>query len=106
MPISFPGAHVPKDMTRTGIGWYVANPLSTQNLGDMMLERHLRFDHSTMNRWVITYSPQLEATFFASVRYGAVGDSWRLIRQEKAYESQERKQQVMAQSMPEHRHTD
>jgi putative transposase len=77
MPISFPGAHVPKDMTRTGIGWYVANPLSTQNLGDMMLERHLRFDHSTMNRWVITYSPQLEATF--SRRKRPVWSRWRLV---------------------------
>jgi hypothetical protein len=37
MPIRFPGAHVPKDMTRTDIGWYVAGPLRTQNLGDMML---------------------------------------------------------------------
>jgi hypothetical protein len=26
MPISFTGAHVPKDMTRTGIGWYVPIP--------------------------------------------------------------------------------
>ena len=68
MPISFPGAHVPKEMTRTGIGWYVAGPLPTQNLGDMMLERHLRVDHSTMNRWVITYSPQFEATCYRRTR--------------------------------------
>lgn len=77
MPISFTGAHVPKDMTRTGSGWYVADPLRTQNLGDMMLERHLRFDHSTMKRWIITYSPQLEAKFYR--RKHPVWSRWRLV---------------------------
>jgi transposase-like protein len=68
MPISFTGAHVPKDVTCTGIGWSVADPLRTQNLGDMRLKRHLRFDHSTMNRWVITSSPQFEATCYRRTR--------------------------------------
>jgi transposase-like protein len=68
MPISFTGTHVPKDMTRTGSGWDVAELLSTQNLGDMRLERHLRCDHFTMNRWVITSSPQFEATCYRRTR--------------------------------------
>ena len=77
MPTSFTGAHVPKDMTCIAIGWDVADLVRTQNLGDMRFERHLRCDHSTMNCWVITYSPQLEAT--CSRRTRPVWSHWRLV---------------------------
>src|SRR6266436_5632783 len=37
-----------------------AYPLSTRHVEELMEERGVEGDHSTMNRWVIRYSPQLE----------------------------------------------
>ena len=41
-----------------------------------MLERGVRVDHATINRWVIKYSPQLEAAFRRRKR--PVWVSWRM----------------------------
>jgi len=46
-----------------GVRWYVAYPLSTRHVEELMEERGVELDHATMNRWVIKYSPQLEEAF-------------------------------------------
>ena len=74
--ISFKGAHFPKEVILMGVRWYVAYPLSTRHVEALMEERGVEVDHSTMNRWVITYSPQLEAAFHRRTR--PVWVSWRL----------------------------
>src|SRR5262245_4287499 len=56
--------------------WYVAYPLSTRHVEELMEEHGVEVDHSTINRWVIKYSPQLEETFHRRKR--AVWVSWRL----------------------------
>ena len=61
MAISFKGAHFPQDSILMGVRWYVAYPLSTRHVEELMLERGVHVDHSTINRWVIKYSPQLSA---------------------------------------------
>ncbi len=76
MAISFKGAHFPKEIILTCVRWYVAYPLSTRNLEEMMRERQVSVDHSTINRWVIKYSPQLEAVFHRRKR--PVWVSWRM----------------------------
>src|SRR5262245_17886562 len=76
MAISFKGAHLPKEIILTGVRWYVAYPLSTRHVEELMRERDVQVDHSTINRWVITYSPQLEAAFHRRKR--PVWVSWRL----------------------------
>lgn len=58
------------------VRWYLAYPLSYRNLEEMMRERGVSVDHSTINRWVRTYSPQLEAN--SRTRKRSVGTSWRL----------------------------
>jgi putative transposase len=63
MAISFKGAHFPKDVILTCVRWYVAYPLSTRHVEELMQERGVTVDHSTINRWVVKYSPQLEAAF-------------------------------------------
>jgi putative transposase len=63
MAISFKGAHFPKDVILTCVRWYVAYPLSTRHVEELMQERRVTVDHSTINRWVVKYSPQLEAAF-------------------------------------------
>ena len=37
---------------------YVASALSYRDIEELLGERNIRVDHSTINRWVIAYSPQ------------------------------------------------
>jgi transposase-like protein len=60
MAISFKGAHFPPDILLMGVRWYVAYPLSTRHVEELMLERGVHVDHSTINQWVVKYRPQLE----------------------------------------------
>jgi putative transposase len=76
MAVSFKGAHFPQAIILTGVRWYVAYPLSTRHVEELMEERGIHVDHSTINRWVIKYSPQLEDAFHRRKR--PVGRSWRL----------------------------
>jgi putative transposase len=76
MAISFTGAHLPQDMILMGVRWYVAYPLSTRHVEELMLERGGHVDHSTINRWVIKDSPQREEAFHRRKR--AVWVSWRM----------------------------
>ena len=63
MAVSFKGAYFPPEVTLIGIRWYLAYPLSTRHVEELMEERGVNVDHATMNRWVITDSPQLEEAF-------------------------------------------
>src|SRR4029450_4510260 len=74
--ISFKGAHFPKEAILIGVRWYVAYPLSTRHVEELMEERGVEVDHSTINRWVIKYSPQLEEAFPRRKR--PVWVSWRM----------------------------
>ena len=76
MAISFKGAHFPKEVILMGVRWYVAYPLSTRHVEELMEERGVEVDHSTINRWVIKYSPQLEEAFHRHKR--PVWVSWRM----------------------------
>ena len=76
MAISFKGAHFPKEVILMGVRWYVAYPLSTRHVEAFMEERGGEVDHATINRWVIKYSPPLEAAFHRQKR--PVWLSWRL----------------------------
>ena len=60
----------------TGVRWYVAYPLRTRHVEELLRERGVHVDHSTINRWVITYSPPLEAAFHRRKR--PVWVSWRM----------------------------
>jgi len=76
MAVSFKGAHFPQEIILTGVRWYVAYPLSTRHVAELMLERGVHVDHSTINRWVVKYSPQLDEAFHRRTR--PVWVSWRL----------------------------
>ena len=64
MAVSFKGAHFPPDVILMCVRWYVAYPLSTRHVEELMQERGVSVDHSTVNRWVIAYSPQLAPSGF------------------------------------------
>ncbi|BBU64303.1 hypothetical protein MSC49_42380 (plasmid) [Methylosinus sp. C49] len=74
--IDFKGSHFERDVILWGVRWYVAYPMSYRQLEEMMEERGVEVDHSTLNRWVAKYAPLLEKEFRARKR--AVGSSWRL----------------------------
>jgi putative transposase len=74
--ISFKGAHFPQDIILMGVRWYMAYPLSYRHVEELIEERGVSVDHATINRWVLKYSPQLEAAFHHHKR--PVGKSWRM----------------------------
>src|SRR6266571_5079667 len=76
MAISFKDAHFPPEVILMGVRWYVAYPLSTRYIEELMEERGVDVDHSTINRWVIKYSPQLAGAFHRLKR--PVWTSWRM----------------------------
>ena len=59
------------------VRWYCAYSLSYRDIEELAKERGLPVDHSTINRWVICYAPQLEQQF--SKKYKReINDSWRM----------------------------
>src|ERR1700752_1215299 len=76
MAINFKGAHFPPEVILMGVRWYVAYPLSTRHVEELMEERGVDVDHSAINRWTIKYSPLLEEAFHRRKR--PVWISWRM----------------------------
>ena len=46
-----------------GVRWYVAYSISYRQLEAMVEERGVEVDHSTLNRWVVKYAPELDRQF-------------------------------------------
>ena len=74
--INFKGSQFEREIILWGVRWYVAYPISYRQLEEMMGERGVAVDHSTLNRWVIKYAPEVEKQFRRRQR--PVGRSWRL----------------------------
>ena len=70
------GMRFPIDVILVCIRWYAAYPLSYRHLEEMMEERGVFVDHSSINRWAIRFLPLLEKVFRKHKR--AVGGSWRM----------------------------
>ena len=75
MRVEFKGSHFERDVILWCVRWYVAYPISYRQIEEMMGERGVEVDHSTLNRWVLKYVPALEAAFLTRKR--PVGRSWR-----------------------------
>ncbi|MGI2080033.1 IS6 family transposase [Shewanella putrefaciens] len=76
MSLNFSGRHFPTDIIMQALRYYLAYKLSYREIEEMFAERNIHFDHSTLNRWVIKYAPQLEAVFRKRKR--RVSGSWRM----------------------------
>jgi putative transposase len=70
------GMRFPIDVILVCIRWYAAYPLSYRHLEEMMEERGVFVDHSSINRWAIRFLPLLEKVFRKHKR--PVGGSWRM----------------------------
>jgi len=75
--VNFKWRHFEKDMILMSIRWYIAYSLSYRNIEELMAERGVKVDHSTVNRWVIAYSQRLEAAFQRHHKK-TPGSSWRM----------------------------
>ncbi|QCP55018.1 IS6 family transposase [Trinickia violacea] len=68
--------HYPLDVILVCVRWYVACSLSLRNLEEMMAERGIKVDHSSVHRWVIKLVPLLDRAFHR--RKQPVDKSWRV----------------------------
>ena len=68
--------HYPLEVMLVCVRWYAAYPLSFRNIEEMMAERGVFVDHSTLHRGSIKVLPLLVAVFRQRKR--PVGRSWRM----------------------------
>ena len=66
----------PLDIILICIRWYAAYPLSYRHLEEMMQERGVVVDHSSISRWAIRFLPLLEK--ICRQHKHKVGGSWRM----------------------------
>ena len=70
------GVRFPINIILACIRWYAAYPLSYRHLEEMMEERGVFVDHSSINRWAIRFLPLLEKVLRKHKR--PVSGSWRM----------------------------
>ena len=76
MSIEFKGNHFPKSAILYAVFFYVRYGVSYRDLEEIMAERGVEVDHATLNRWVVTYAPQIAAN--AQARKKPTTCSWRM----------------------------
>ena len=74
--LNFKGMRFPIDVILACIRWYAAYPLSYRHLEEMMEERGVSVDHSSINRWTVRFLPLIEK--MARKHKRPVGGSWRM----------------------------
>ena len=74
--ISLKCRHFQNDMILQSMRGYLAYSLSDRDSEAMMAERGFSVDHSTINRWGLNDSPQLDAAFRQKKK--RVGKRWRM----------------------------
>jgi transposase-like protein len=55
----FKGRHFDASLILLCVRWYLSYGLSNRNLEEMIAERGISVDHSTIHRWVLRYAPKL-----------------------------------------------
>jgi len=72
----FRGRHFRDEIIVLCVRWYLRYPLSYRDLEDMMAERGVTVDHSTIARWVLRYAPLLNERIRSEMRNP--NRSWRV----------------------------
>ena len=73
---SFKWKHYKGEIILLNVRWYLKYPLSYRNLKEMMVERGIQIDHSTIMRWVHQYSLKIEKKIRRHLR--RTNYSWRV----------------------------
>ena len=72
----FKWRHFQAEIILLNVRWYLRYPLSYRNLEEMMIERGLSVDHTTIYRWVIAYAPQINKRCRKHLK--STNDSWKV----------------------------
>ena len=72
----FKWRHFEAEIILLCVRWYLRYALSYRDLEEMMCERGLQVDHTTIYRWVQHYAPELEHRSRSHLK--ACNDSWRV----------------------------
>ena len=72
----FKWRHYEADIILLCVRWYLRYSLSYRDLEEMMRERGLQVDHTTIYRWVQRYAPELEKRCRPHLK--TTNDSWRV----------------------------
>ena len=75
-PSPFKWRHFEAEIILLCVRWYLRYSLSYRDLEEMMRERGLHVDHTTIYRWVQRYAPELEKRSRPHLK--ACNDSWRV----------------------------
>jgi putative transposase len=74
--LNFKGMRFLIDVILGCVRWYAACPLSYRQVEEIMEERGVSVDHSTINRWAIRFLPLIEKIAWRHKR--PVGGNWRM----------------------------
>src|SRR5256885_12425900 len=76
-PSPFKWRHFEAEIILLCVRWYLRFSLSYRDLEELMLERGLQVDHTTISRWVQCYAPELEKRCRPHLK--ATTDLWRVV---------------------------
>src|SRR5664279_5409529 len=77
MPVNaFKWKHFAGEIILLNVRWYLKYALSYKNLEEIMAERGIKVDHTTIMRWVHEYSPEIEKKVRRYLK--PTNDSWRM----------------------------
>ena len=77
MPVNpFKWKHYEGEIILLNVRWYSKYALSYRNLEEIMAERGVKVDHTTIMRWVHQYSPEIEKKVRRYLK--PTNDSWRM----------------------------
>ena len=72
----FKGRQYPPDIILWAVRWYCRYPLAYRMVEEMLKERGVAVDHSTIERWVKVYGPEIEKRLRRQPSH--VSSSWRV----------------------------
>ena len=75
-PSPFKWRHFQAEIILLGVRWYLRYALSYRDLEELLLERGISVDHTTIYRWVQRYAPELERRCRPHLK--TTTDSWRV----------------------------
>src|SRR3546814_11175564 len=78
----FKWRHFQGDVILWAVRWYCRYPISYRDLEEMLAERGISVDHTTISRWVQCYAPEMAKRLRWFWRLG-FDPSWRLTAEER-----------------------
>jgi putative transposase len=78
MSLNFSNRHFKADVIMMAMRWYLSYSLSYREVEELLLERGVSVDHSTIQRWVERYAGELESAFRKRHKRCEPYTSWRM----------------------------